>query len=298
MFPLRLGFSGVYLRIMRTLLAGLALLTSALACAPSRGSKSAGSIGCPPDEIQISDEDSSSGWGSSADTWVATCRGRRFICSENTVTASSGKGGVGISQGLACTEEISEDSAASKAGSAAPSGNQREDKAPRVEPPRTAAGFEFGADPAAMQKVCEGSGKTWNSSNAKAGVCSGPAVDVGFEVKVRVDFCNGLACAITLVHFPAADWIKAFSGLKGKLAEKYNTPVAVFAAIPEECHQEAQFLQCLENDSLRLKFRWEWPTNQKIDLSIGKPEKGEGPVAIRVKYINPQGAVRANVDAL
>jgi hypothetical protein len=114
-FPLRLGVFSVYVRTMRIPLAGLALFVSALACAPSRQSKSAGSIGCPPDEIQISGEDSSSGWGSSSDTWVATCRGRQFICSENTVTASNGKG-VGISQGLACTEALAEDSSKSQTG--------------------------------------------------------------------------------------------------------------------------------------------------------------------------------------
>jgi len=47
-----------------------------------------------------------------------------------------------------------------------------------------------------------------------------------------------------------------------------------------------------------LKFRWQWPAKQKIELSIGKPDSGEGPVAIRVKYINALGAVRANIDAM
>jgi len=56
-------------------------------------------------------------------------------------------------------------------------------------------------------------------------------VDVGFEVKVRVDFCSGRTCAVTLVHRPAADWIKTYIGLKDKLTEKYNTPVAVATAI-------------------------------------------------------------------
>jgi hypothetical protein len=51
-------------------------------CAPSREALTAGEVGCPPSELSVHDEESSSGWAQSADTWIAECRGRRFVCTE------------------------------------------------------------------------------------------------------------------------------------------------------------------------------------------------------------------------
>lgn len=60
----------------------LALGSLVFGCAPSREALTAGEVGCPPSELSVHDEDSSSGWAQSADTWIAECRGRRFVCTE------------------------------------------------------------------------------------------------------------------------------------------------------------------------------------------------------------------------
>jgi len=57
---------------------------------------SSGEIGCPADEVTISDHEMS--WRS--DTWTAECRGRRFYCTG----VPPAEGGVTVS----CTEEQTE----------------------------------------------------------------------------------------------------------------------------------------------------------------------------------------------
>ncbi len=71
---------------------------------------SAGQIGCPENQIKISQEKDS--WGTS--TWTAECRGRRFFCS----AVSTGKD----SSQINCKEESGSGSASTKSRKSAPSG--------------------------------------------------------------------------------------------------------------------------------------------------------------------------------
>jgi hypothetical protein len=70
----------------------------------------AGAIGCPAEELQISGEKESFGIGEQMTPWTAECRGRRFICS------SAG-------HDVSCKEELQ----AAEAPSAAPSEAQATD---------------------------------------------------------------------------------------------------------------------------------------------------------------------------
>lgn len=49
---------------------------------------SAGAIGCPAEELQISGEQASFGLGEQMPPWTAECRGHRFICSAAGQTVS------------------------------------------------------------------------------------------------------------------------------------------------------------------------------------------------------------------
>lgn len=46
---------------------------------------SAGAIGCPSDEVEVTSENGSAGFRTSTGSWTATCRGRSFVCSETQV---------------------------------------------------------------------------------------------------------------------------------------------------------------------------------------------------------------------
>ena len=55
------------------------LILPVIGCSSSRSFKqiSAGRIGCLPSEIEISQKDKSK----TGETWVATCKGRQYVCS-------------------------------------------------------------------------------------------------------------------------------------------------------------------------------------------------------------------------
>ena len=195
---------------------------------------------------------------------------------------------------LACREEL-EEKPAVVAPTAGVSGRPITSKA---EPPKSAAGFDFGSDPAKVRKDCEVAGYTWTAPSEKTGVCSGPATDVGFAASVRVDFCDGKSCRVTLVHRPESRWAAIFTDLRESLTKKYGEPRLLSGSVPEECRETAKFMECLEDGSLRMQFAWSWSTREHIDLSLGKPAKGTGPVAISIRYDHPTDTVHSNVDAL
>ncbi|MDH5676397.1 MAG: hypothetical protein OEZ06_30035 [Myxococcales bacterium] len=65
---------------------------------------SAGSVGCPEDEIEVSDDKS----GFTVRTWTASCRSKRYFCS-NRATASpvvGGGGGTLMASSVQCTPEV------------------------------------------------------------------------------------------------------------------------------------------------------------------------------------------------
>lgn len=160
--------------------------------------------------------------------------------------------------------------------------------------PRGAAGFDFGVAPADIKKACEGAGKSWRSNNNESGICSGPATDIGFDATVRIDFCQEESCVIGLEHRPPSNWLATFNDVKQQLAKRHGTPALMPSkGIPEKCREEAQFAQCLEADGLRQMYRWEWPTRQQVTLTIGKPEEGAGPAAIRIMYVTPPTGARS-----
>src|SRR4051794_38400030 len=56
------------------------------ACVPSLESRSAGQVGCTPDEISVSNQQTQFGLVQSGETWVAECHGRTFVCSQMNPT--------------------------------------------------------------------------------------------------------------------------------------------------------------------------------------------------------------------
>ncbi len=81
---------------MKTKMILVLALVSMSACATGfYKSSSSGQIGCPEDQIEISDVSS----GLRGQTWVATCKSKRFYCN------STSSGGMGSNQ-ITCKEEL------------------------------------------------------------------------------------------------------------------------------------------------------------------------------------------------
>ena len=95
----------VLLRIHPIHVLALAITPTLASCGAGLKRESSGAVGCPADQITISDEDR----GYNDMSWKATCRGRTYYCSG------------GLDQSTTCTPETSGGSAPAPAA-AAPTG--------------------------------------------------------------------------------------------------------------------------------------------------------------------------------
>jgi hypothetical protein len=272
----------------------LALGSLLVGCAPSREALTAGEVGCRPSELSVHDEASSTGWAQSADTWIAECHGRRFICTE-VMTSGIDFGWLfsdsvdSRDSDVSCHEELStQPERAAQAPAVAPP--------PRSEPPSGGAGFELGSARAEVRQRCEASGHAFRDEGAQT-FCSGAAAPLGFAASTRLTFCGEVLCGITLEHVPEAAWAAAFRELDARLTEKYGPATARQVRVPSVCRTPAQFDRCALDGALDFEVRWQWPHGERLRLLLDKPA-APGVAALRLMYVLPPGIRRLDSSAL
>jgi hypothetical protein len=264
-------------------------------CAPSREALSAGEVGCRPSELSVHDVETSSGWAQDAQTWVAECRGRRFICSE-VMTSSLDFGWLfwdrvdSRDSDVSCHEEI--DSSAS-----APPKAQEPRRNPSSEPPKGGAGFELGVARDAVQKQCEASGHEWREGAPPHAFCSGTAAPIGFEASTQLTFCKDVLCGITISHVPKAAWATAFQDLDARLTDRYGPATTRQVRIPSVCRTNEQFDRCAIDGALDFEVRWQWSRGERLRLSLEKPSP-QAATALRLMYVKLPGVARVDSSAL
>jgi len=275
-------------------LLSVALGSFLFACAPSRAALTAGEVGCPPSELSIGDEASSTGWSQSAETWVAECRGRRFICTE--VTTSSIDYGWLFSDSVdsrdsdvSCHEELS-------ARPALEIEPREAALAPTSAPPSGGAGFELGSARSAVRERCESTGHAFRDEGAQT-FCSGAAAPVGFEASTQLTFCNDALCGITLAHAPPNAWAEAFKDLDARLTEKYGPATLRQVRVPAICRTPEQFDRCALGGALDFEVRWQWPKGDRLRLLLDKPAASGG-AALRLMYVMPPRSRHTDNSAL
>jgi hypothetical protein len=276
----------------------VALAATLVGCLPSRESLTAGQIGCPPSEVSTSNPSSSGGWNQTAETWTAECRGRRFVCSEITTSSFDldwlfSDATDSVDSDVSCREELSTTDARALS-------NPRSD-APRAAgsvPPIGGAGFELGVSRAAARQRCEGAAHHWEAIDARQASCSGTATSLGFPATTRLAFCGADVCGITVSHTPTAHWIQPFSALQTTLTAKYGTASKRQLRIPSMCRTDEQFDRCALDGTLALSVSWQWPTGQRLRLSLGKASPHVGESAVRLTYVKPPRPSGPNASAL
>lgn len=253
----------------------------------------AGEVGCRPSELSVHDEASSSGWGQSADTWVAECRGRRFICTE-VVTSSLDFGWLfsdsvdSRDSDVSCHEELVAPAVEAAAREAPP--------ALHTAPPSGGAGFELGSARPKVRERCEASGHAFRDEGKHA-LCSGAAAPLGFEASTQLTFCKDALCGITIARVPDAAWAEAFRGLDSRLTEKYGPASVRRVRVPSMCRTEPEFDRCALDGALDFEVRWQWPHGERLRLLLGRSSaKGAG--ALRLMYVKPPRASQADTSAL
>jgi hypothetical protein len=266
-------------------------------CRASRESLTAGHIGCRPSEVSTYDAGSSSGWSQSAETWIAECRGRRFVCSEVTTSSfdidwSFTDAVDSVDSDVSCREELGESHAAVA----------REERAGLLlstsAPPAAGGGFELGMDRAAARGRCEAAGHAWRDMEGPEATCSGTATAVGFAASAKLTFCKGSLCTIAISHTPSANWARSFSELKASLTTKYGKAGERQLRIPSMCRADEQFDRCARDGALNLAVSWKWPNGQRLRLSLGRPSPHAGLAEVRLTYVGPRRLSTLDVSAL
>jgi hypothetical protein len=259
-----------------------------LGCTPSRQALTAGEVGCRPGELSISHQESSGGWGQTAETWVAECRGRRFVCSE--VTTSSADFSWLFSDSVdsrdsdvSCHEEQTSGFALAL-----------QPRAPvlpaRSEPPSGGAGFELGSTRADTRARCQSSGHSFRDEGVQT-FCSGAAAPLGFEASTQLTFCNDALCGITVSHVPERAWSEAFKDLDARLTGKYGPATVRQVRVPSMCRTTETFDQCALDGVLDFEVRWQWPAGERLRLLLDKPSRS-GLASLRLMYVLPPGGRR------
>jgi len=262
---------------------GLALAAVIGACQPTRESLTAGQIGCPPSEVVTNALSSSSGWNQSAETWLAECRGRRFVCTEVTTssfdvdwifTSSTDS----VDSDVSCREEL-----APAASQATP--DARPVAAATSAPPTGGAGFELGMSRTAAREACEAAEHQWEDDSGEQPSCTGPALALGFPAQVQLTFCAHGLCGIVVSHVPEEHWMQRFIGLRRTLETKYGAPSKQQMRVPSMCRTDEDFDRCAKDGTLRLSLSWQWPTAQRLRLSLGQTPRGTGENRVLLSYV-------------
>jgi hypothetical protein len=228
----------------------------------SAARRSSGAIGCPAEEVQITNE-SIGMFGDN--TWTATCHGRRYLCSMNGT-------GAGQADQVTC----------SPAGGG---GHHYEDEEPtrpaadalptRPEAPAKAAGFSFGSTPEQAAEACSGAGGQWEPGQPEAR-CSKPVLPVGFEGEVRITFAGGHLNAVKVIRRApdqqAGALKDAFVRLASALQSKYGKADQAFVRVSSLCAQN--LASCLRADQAKISANWTWPSQQSISTTVDAEEKG------------------------
>jgi hypothetical protein len=274
----------------------LVLGASFAGCVPSRESLTAGQIGCPPNEVSTFGASASGGWNQSAETWFAECRGKRFVCSEITTsswdldwlfTDSTSS----VDSDVSCREELSASAAT------AASTPRAEVRVASSTPPSGGAGFELGVSRATARERCESAAHLWEEEDGPHASCSGTATALGFAATARLTFCRERLCGVTVSHTPEAHWMRPFTELDATLTAKYGPASKRKVIVPTMCRTDEQFDRCARDGALALSVSWQWPTGQRLRLSLGKASPHTGGSAVRLTYVKAPAAVGLNASA-
>jgi hypothetical protein len=283
-----------------TLRNGLLLLLPGMmlvGCVPSRESLTAGQIGCPSNEVSTSGASASGGWNQSAETWIAECRGRRFVCSE--VTTSSWDldwlftdSTSSVDSDVSCREELS-------TGQATTASRPRSEERPASSaPPNGGAGFELGVSRSQARAQCESADHRWQEGDGPHASCSGTAAALGFPASAQLTFCRESLCGVTVSHTPEAHWMRPFTELDATLTAKYGPASKRKVLLPPMCRTDEQFDRCAREGAIALSVSWHWPSGQRLRLSLGKVSARTGESAVRLTYVKAPTAAGLNASAL
>ena len=160
----------------------------------------------------------------------------------------------------------------------------------RKGPPKGAAGFSLGADPANLRAQCESMGHSYYERKTWSG-CSGVATEVDLDAHATFLFCDNALCDLSLVILAEEDddpWHLRLGLIRGRLTSLYGQPVLRNDSLLKACDANAE--TCVGDASLKAEYLWSWPTGHEVVLTI-QPDPPRQPKAI-IRYSRPKGQAR------
>jgi hypothetical protein len=264
-----------------------------ISCGAGLAQMSSGQVGCPPDDITISDK--SPGFGTSS--WTATCNGRVYFCSAVSGSAPWG-GGIQVS----CRRSGGADDESATAAPThreSPSEDRRERERPAKanDPPTGAGGFTLGSSMTAASQLCTGAGKEWTASEKDLYRCTGTPTDVGFPASARLRFCGAELCSVTLIltldEQDKAGWVQRYLSLRTALVKKYGAVTGRTEDVPEACAHA--IADCVARGTTTFESKWVWDEGASIRLVLGR---FEGITGVAIAYRSKPETLKPKLDGL
>lgn len=261
----------------------LGVASALTGCGPNLRNATSGQIGCPPNEVTVSDHKKHF----NSSTWTATCRGEVFYCS--SATTGSSMATVGNTSYASRTGQYQCTRAVAKAEpvpAAAPAASATVATTPTADPkvidqqkpfPDKVLGFSFASAPEAAQAACQSQGHEWRSGTSQAATdkdktsqyeCSGAGVDVGVPTRTILSYCNGGLCEVRAYATLAADAAGSEQLLKleNALLSQYGKPRDQKKSIPTDCR--GNLPTCVAQDKAFFRYEWHWNDKSFIRVRL------------------------------
>lgn len=238
----------------------ICLLLLSTGCMVSLADASSGQVGCPADEIAISNDKV----GLGTRTWTATCRGETFYCSAAQTGEKSGQ--YQCSRALASTDYRR---------APAPAPTQPAPKEEEKPFPEKALGFQFSSAPADAQAACSAQGHEWQGEG-KAYACSGAGVDMGMPISTKLAYCGNSLCELRAFAPLQSGSVGSsqLAKLRRALFVQYGVPDHEDSQIPSECKEN--LMACIAEKKASWSATWKWEDGSVIRARAG----GDGTGAV------------------
>ncbi|HEX6273490.1 MAG TPA: hypothetical protein VFZ53_10625 [Polyangiaceae bacterium] len=235
-------------------------------CFPSLEGQSAGLTGCRESELEISDVDSSIG----SETWIATCNGRRYVCSQPTMGPTA--------YNASCTAQNSGEERPTPSKRAPAPEESTAAAKKRSAPPNGAGGFQFGQSRDDVQSACVGGNFEFTTAGDNGARCSGLLANLPFKAAAQFSFCGETVCKIAIVVDTSelgATLLASYKRIDDALTKKYGKPAKRSTKLPARCSED-MVRECLKEGNVSLQRTWEWPT-ASVRLSLKQPDGAAEP---------------------
>jgi hypothetical protein len=147
-----------------------------------------------------------------------------------------------------------------------------------TEKPDGAGGFLFGQSIEEAQTGCKDLRRRWKQVKGGRYTCSLAAKAGDVPTLMRLGFCGGRLCEVTLESDradPALAWQDQFNQARESLVQKYGQPKKAEAELPDGCGGDGLPI-CIVEGRAKLSSEWWWTSGERLIQKLVPAEGGKG----------------------